>query len=212
MEPNHLYKQGLRGRSLHVDPRGGPRCGRAICTECGEVGSVNFTNLPPPELLDKKFIQKGWELDPNVCPACVIKRKTAKSLAKKEQKIVTTTKPNGTLADNPVLKTVSADTHRATAKMHQLLSLHFDVDEGAYAADWNDERISKESGISITHVTEVRNIAYGELKEPEEISLLRKDIKSLNDLIGETLVTAQKEVNALNKRVTDICAKLGIKP
>ena len=213
MEPNHIYRDGTRGRSLHVDPRGGPRQARVACSMCDEAGNVNFTSLMPPEILDKKFVQKGWELDPNVCPTCVIKRKKAKAAAKKEQQKMTTTtaKPNGTLSDNPVLKAVSADTHKATAKMHQLLSLHFDVDDGAYSEGWDDERISKESGISLTHVSEVRNIAYGEIKEPEEITLLRKDIKSLNDLIGETLITAQKEVNALNKRVADICAKLGVK-
>lgn len=215
MEHIHTYKQGTRGRSLYVDTRGGSRCGRLICSECGEVGSVNFSTLPPPEMLDKKFVQKGWELDPNMCPTCVIKRTTARALAKKEQKTMATTnsntKPNGTLADNPVLKAVSADTHKATAKMHQMLSIHFDVDEGKYAEGWDDERISKESGISVIHVAEVRNIAYGEIKEPEEITLLRSEIKSLNDLIGETLVAAQKEVNALNKRVTDLCAKLGVK-
>lgn len=213
MEPSHTYKQGARGRSIHVDPRGGTRFARMICAECGEVGNVNFTSLPPPELLDKKFVQKGWELDPNTCPSCIIKRKTAKALAKKEQKTMTTThtKPNGTLADNPVLKAVSADTHKATAKMHQLLSLHFDIDEGKYAEGWNDERVSKESGISTIHITEVRNIAYGEIKEPEEITLLRNEIKSLNDLIGETLVAAQKEVNVLNKRVAELCTKMGVK-
>jgi hypothetical protein len=186
-----------------------------ICAGCEEVGNVNFTSLPPPEMLDKKFVQKGWELDPNTCPSCVIKRKTAKAIAKKEQKTMTTTntntKPNGTLADNPVLKAVSADTHKATAKMHQMLSTHFDAEAGLYDEGWNDERVSKESGISVIHITEVRNIAYGELKEPEEITLLRNEIKSLNDLIGETLVAAQKEVNALNKRVAELCTKLGIK-
>lgn len=212
MEPKHTYKDGARGRSIYTDPRGGLRCGRISCSECGEIGSVNFNNLPPPEMLDKKFVQKGWELDPHVCPTCVIKRKQAKAAAKKEQQNMNAvTKVTGTLSDNPVLKAVSADTHKATAKMHQLLSLHFDPDGGRYEDGWNDERISKDSGISLTHVTEVRNIAYGELKEPEEITKLRNDIKSLNELISETLVAAQKEVNALNKRVSEICAKLGVK-
>ncbi len=212
MEPNHTYRMALRGRSLSVDPRGGPRCGRMICSECGDVGTVNFTSLPPPEMLDKKFSQKGWELDPNVCPTCIVKRKKAKATAKKEQQKMTTANATpGTLSDNPVLKAVSADTHKATAKMHQMLSVHFDADEGRYSEGWDDARVSKESGISLTHVTEVRNIAYGELKEPEEITLLRKEIKSLNDLIGETLVAAQKEVNALNKRVAELCVKLGVK-
>lgn len=212
MEPTHTYKHAMRGRSLRTDPRAGTRSGCIICSECGDVGCTNFTSLPPPEMLDKKFAQKGWELDPNVCPTCVIKRKTAKAAAKKEQtKMPTNTKPNGTLSDDPVLKAVSADTHKATAKMHQLLSLHFDADEGKFADGWNDERISKESGISLTHVAEVRVIAYGEIKEPEEVTALRNDIKALNELITETLVTAQKEVNALNNRVADIVKKLGIK-
>lgn len=212
MEHTHTYKEGTRGRSLSTDPRSGTRSARMICSGCGEVGSVNITSLPPPEMMDKKFVQKGWELDPNVCPTCVVKRKKAKAVAKKEQtKMNTATKTTGTLSDNPVLKAVSADTHKATAKMHQLLSIHFDADEGRFSEGWNDERISKESGISVVHVTEVRNIAYGELKEPEEITALRNEIKSLNELISETLVTAQREVNALNKRVNEICTKLGIK-
>ena len=212
MEPTHIYKAATRGRCLHTDPRAGTRTARMTCAECGEVGSVNFTSLPPPEMLDKKFVQKGWETDPNVCPTCVIKRKSAKAAAKKEQiKMTTNAKPTGTLSDNPVLKTISADTHKATAKMHQLLSLHFDAEEGRFSDEWNDERVSKESGISITHVTEVRNIAYGEIKEPEEITKLRNDIKALNELISETLIAAQKEVNALNNRVAEITKKLGVK-
>lgn len=214
MEAIHIYKAGVRGRSLHLDLRTRVRSGRVTCSECPEVGSINYTSLPPPEMLDKKLVQKGWELDPNICPSCVAKRKKAKTVAKKEQvkmKTNTMTKPVGTLSDNPVLKTVSSDAHKATAKMHQLLVLNFDTDEGRYAEGWDDERVAKESGLSPTHVTEVRNIAYGELKEPEEIAALRKDIKALNDLIGETLVAAQKEVNALNKRVAEICTKLGVK-
>lgn len=214
MEPVHLYRMGERGRSMHSDPRSGIRCGRVLCSECGFVGSVNVKALPPPEMLDKKFVQKGWELDPNVCPECVIKRKKSKDIAKKERQNMNTTvanKPAGTLSDNPALKAVSADMHKATAKMHQLLSMHFDPDEGRYEAEWNDERISKESGVAAAHVTEVRNIAYGELKEPEEVTALRNDIKALHDLINETLIAAQKEVNALNNRVAEITKKMGLK-
>ena len=213
MEPSHTYKQGERGRSVHMDSRSRTRYAQLKCCDCGVIGNLTVRTVPPPEYLDKRFAQRGWSLDPNICPECVDKNKRAKASAKKEQKIMTAvnTKTNGTLSDNPVLKAVSADTHKATAKMHQMLGIHFDMDEGRYADGWNDERIAKESGISVIHVTEVRNIAYGELKEPEEITLLRREIKSLNDLIGETLIAAQKEVNALNKRVAEICTKMGIK-
>lgn len=220
MEPTHLYKYNLRGRSFHIDPREGTKSARMECSQCGATNAFNFNSLPPPEALDKKFLQRGWELDPNVCPDCIVKRKRAKAAAKaakvaiKEQKTmnaVTNTKPAGALADNPALKAVSVDLHKATAKMHQLLAIHFDVDEGRYADGWNDERVAKESGMAPAHVTEVRNVAYGELKEPEEIVALRNDIKALHDLINETLITAQKEVNTLNNRIVEITKKLGIK-
>lgn len=223
MEPTHIYKEGTRGRSFHVDRHAGTKSGQITCSTCGTVGSINVNNLPPPEYLDKKFAQRGWELDPNVCPDCVVKRKRAKAAARTAAKTVVKLKEqNNTMAtitavkptpisENPALKAVSADLHKATAKMHQLLNLHFDTEEGRFAEGWDDARIAKESGMAPTHVTEVRNLAYGELKEPEEITKLRADIKSLNELISETLVTAQKEVNALNARVNEINKKLGIK-
>lgn len=219
MEPTHTYKQGVRGRSFHADPRSGTKLAQITCADCGTTGTVNVSSLPPPEALDKKFAQRGWELDPNVCPDCVVKRKRAKAAARvaikqKEQKntmaTITGIKPTP-ISENPALKAVSADLHKATAKMHQLLNLHFDTDEGRFAEGWDDARIAKESGMAPAHVTEVRNLAYGELKEPEEITKLRDDIKSLNELISETLVAAQKEVNALNARVNEINKKLGIK-
>ena len=216
MEPTHIYKEGTRGRSFHVDRHAGTKAGQVTCSTCGTIGSIKVNSFPPPEYLDKKFAQRGWELDPNVCPDCVVKRKRAKAAAKaaikqKEQSAMPTITKEAPISENPALKAVSADLHKATAKMHQLLNLHFDVDEGRFAEGWDDARIAKESGMAPTHVTEVRNLAYGELKEPEEITKLRADIKSLNELISETLVTAQKEVNALNARVAEINKKLGIK-
>lgn len=201
MEPTQIYKQGERGRGFVVDRQAGTKSATVECKECSTVGTINVKNsLPPPEYLDKKFVQKGWALDPNVCPDCVIKKKIAKEAAKKEQQ-----------AMNTMAKTVSVDTHKATAKMHQLLTLHFDGDEGRFAEGWNDERIAKESGISLTHVSEVRAIAYGDLKEPEEVTSLRNDIKALHELINETLLAAQKEVNALNTRIAEITKKMGLK-
>lgn len=208
----HTYKNGERGRFLSADARTGVRVARIICKECSFEGSVNLKTLAPPVMINKKFVQKGWELDPNVCPDCVTKKKLAKAVAKKEQLTMNTnTKPNGALAENPILKAVSADTHRATAKMHQLLTMHFDPDKGAYEDSWNDERISKESGISVTHVGEVRTIAYGDIREPQEISKLRTDIAKVEKDLTEMLAMAQKEVADLQKQLVEVTKKMGIK-
>ena len=120
-------------------------------------------------------------------------------------------KPNGALAEHPVLKAVSADTHKAQAKMHQLLTMHFDADAGAYEDGWSDERVSKESGISVTHVGEVRAIAYGDIKEPQEITKLRADIAKVEKDLTEMLAMAQKEVLDLQKQLAEITKKMGIK-
>lgn len=211
----HAYKEKEGGRSFRSDPKTGARVARVECSLCTGFGNTTYARLPPPEIIDKKFSQRGWRLDPPICPTCLTAEKRAKTEAKtttKEQKVMlNVVKPNGTLSDNPALKAVSVDTHKATAKMHQLLNLHFDIDEGRFSDGWDDERIAKDSGLSPTHVAEVRVVAYGELKEPGEITALRNDIKALNELITETLIAAQKEVNALNNRVTDITKKLGIK-
>lgn len=212
MEPTHTYKYGERGRSFSADGRTGVKTARIACKECDFVGSMTVKVLPPPELMDKKFTQKGWELDPNVCPNCVIKKKLAKAATKKEQQDMNmNAKPNGALAEHPVLKAVSADTHRATAKMHQLLTMHFDPDKGAYEDSWSDERVSKESGISVTHVGEVRAIAYGDIKEPQEITKLRADIAKVEKDLTEMLAMAQKEVTDLQKQLAEVTKKLGIK-
>lgn len=212
MRDAHYYKLGERGRGTYSDPVSGSKFATVACTQCTEVGEIRFTsNILPLDILDKKFVQKGWKLDPHVCPACVARAKTEKQQSKKEQTQMNTAKTATPLADNPVLKAVSVDTHKATAKMHRLLTEHFDADDGVFSEGWNDDRIAKESGMSASHVTEVRNLAYGELKEPDELIELKKDIKALNDLVSETLVAAQKEVNALNKRVEDIRTKLGFK-
>ena len=211
MYDRHHYKEKERGRGIHTDPVSGVRTATLTCSKCPEIGHIIMTgSLLPPELLDKKFGQKGWGVDPHVCPTCVANtkaEKAAKRQTKKEQTTMNVTK----MADNPVLKAVSVDTHKATAKMHRLLTEYFDTEEGVFSEGWNDDRIAKESGMSASHVTEVRSLAYGELKEPDELVELKRDIKALNDLITETLVTAQKEVNALNKRAEDIRTKLGFK-
>lgn len=211
MKDLHYYKLGERGRNNYSDPTGAGRFATLQCSQCPEQGEVRFSgNLPPPSMLDKKFTQKGWKLDPHICPACVEKEKADRQ-TKKEQAQMQKTNTPAPLADNPVLKAVSVDTHKATAKMHRLLTEHFDADDGVYSEGWDDDRVAKESGMSASHVAEVRNLAYGELKEPDELVELKKDIKALNDLIAETLVSAQKEVNALNKRVDEVRTKFGFK-
>lgn len=232
----HAYKAGLGGRSIHIDKATRQKNAHLICSMpgCGKIGEVHLRTVLPVDVLDKKFHQQGWELDPHICPECV----EAKRLARRKVKVALTA---GTMMDDfwssglPIvrdvpasakpevkeledmnatttidrslqeqLKPVSAPAHKATAKMHRLLDSHFSSDEGRYEEGWDDERIAFECGLAAQYVGEVRDIAYGELKESPELVALRNDIKALRDLITEQqeqLVTAQREVNQLVTRI-----------
>lgn len=76
----HSYKLATHGRAIQVDPKEKTRFAKIICEPCGFVGKVMMTTIMPPEIIDKKFVQRGWELDPHVCPSCVMARDKAKRI------------------------------------------------------------------------------------------------------------------------------------
>lgn len=196
----HPYKEFKLGRGIIFDGRTRTRTATIKCNYCAEVGELNMRSLLPPEVLDKKFHQKGWALDPNSCPNCNTKNQ-------KEKPEVS----NTTMSENPILRAVSADTHKATARMHQMLANYFDEAKGVFADGWGDERIAKETGLAAAHVAEVRSVAYGDIKEPEEITKLRADLNKIDKDLTEMLAMAQKEVTDLKKQLAELTKKLGVK-
>lgn len=76
----HSYKLATHGRAIQVDPKEKTRFAKVTCDSCNFVGKVPLANLMPPEIIDKKFVQRGWELDPHVCPTCVAARDKAKRI------------------------------------------------------------------------------------------------------------------------------------
>lgn len=215
----HIYTTPGHGRACRSDPDSKQLQMGITCSKCGATEWMNVTKLVPPEFADKKFTQKRWKLDPNICPHCVeqatserrVKRENhrAELAAEKESKPVTTTTNVSPLADHPSLRAASTNSRKAEAVMHRLLTAHFDPDNGAYKTGWSDERVSKESGLAPGHVVETRKIAYGEIKEPEDIVALRADLKAMHDMLLETMANAQKEMRELRERVDAIARKYG---
>jgi hypothetical protein len=230
----HAYKEAINHRSLYIDRASREKYAHVHCSKCQATGQLHMKAILPPEIIDKKFLQKGWELDPHVCPSCQEVRRTTRTKARATLHTGTTldhrgaasvVEPNqapipekeqSTMATNAntlaeQLKPVSATAHKATAKLHRLLGTHFDGEEGRYETGWDDARVASEAGLAPQYVAEVREIAYGTLKEPAELAALRADINSLKELVNETLVNAQREVNALVARADALAKSLGIK-
>jgi len=247
----HTYREGAQGRSLQANSLDGVRYARLQCSICRYIGRVHVKNLMPPEQLDHKFQQQGWDLDPHICPACISKRRSAHRMKKiilshgstvalvapleAEPEPAPTTELSKqrapepmpvSLVENETLRAASINAHKAAARMHQLIAVHFTVEEGRYATGWSDERIATETGLAATHVGEVREIAYGALKLPDAIADARNDLKTLGDLFIEMMTAADKahdeamdkikqdmnkEMAAIRVRLTDAAKALGLK-
>ena len=79
----------------------------------------------------------------------------------------------------PSISTVTPATGQALRKVFQLLEDNFDATAGCYKPDFDDERIAKETGISLQAVKEYRTSAFGKIKPPSEFMVLRQEIDGL---------------------------------
>lgn len=177
----HSYRDGIKGRSLNSRPGvGGPTVSAQLeCSDCGKCGQLNFRQHAPPEYIDKKFVQAGWRLDPHLCPDCIRKNKAEKE---------------NSMASNP-----SPSAIKAQAKMFNLLSLHFNPEEGHFAKGWSDKKVADETGVAADLVSSFRTEAFGALKEPAEIAALRSDISALEGLVSEQLASLRTELAKVAK-------------
>lgn len=71
---------------------------------------------------------------------------------------------------------------RAVRQCFQLLEDHFDEADGRYRDGYSDERISKETTLSITAVHDHRVAAFGKIKPPSELKELRRELEELQRL------------------------------
>lgn len=181
MPLRHPYVCGKGGRSVRTEP-GGHVIARVTCS-CTKFVEVRFRQLAGDEQMDRKIKQKGWRLDPPVCTHC--------QRQKKEARMASTAEPT----TNALV---------AQAKLHRLLDEHFDAPGGQFAKDWNDERISKETGLHIDRVVQYRQVAFGELKVPSEVQQLHDDINALAQLKLESDAGFEQELAKLRSR----CAEL----
>lgn len=90
---------------------------------------------------------------------------------------------------------------QALRKVFALLEDHFDGDGGNYRGDWSDDKIAKETGISKDAVKGYRINAFGKIKPPSEIAVLRHELRELETFALQT-------ENDIKQRVKEITLRL----
>lgn len=190
---NHPWVTGKNGRSVHsVD--GGFIVARVQCQveACKADHEVRFRQLPAPDIIDQKFRQQGWDPRKPRCDRHSANRHHAKS---KEAPMATTAPKTSPAAI------------AAQAKMFGLLQTHFDIDEGCYRSGYSDAKIAAETGLAVELVAGVRLQAFGELKEPDEVAQLARDIEALSSLIDEQVAPLRTELAGLRSRLAEVRRK-----
>ena len=156
----------------------------ATCHLCGSRGEWNARNQPPADLLPKKFRQMGWDIGKScTCPECLANAKEAN----KEKKTVATQ--------------ISPAAMKAQARMMTMLMEQFNAETGLYASGWDDARVAKETSLALDHVKAFRVAAFGELKEPDAISVLRADMISTEKALIALAEDVRREMTALRARL-----------
>lgn len=75
---------------------------------------------------------------------------------------------------------------KALRKVNELLETHFDEADGIFKNGFSDDKIAKETGISLNAIREYRISAFGKLKPPSEFHLIQQQLNELETLYLQT--------------------------
>lgn len=77
---------------------------------------------------------------------------------------------------------VTPTTVSAMRKVFAALEDNFDAEKGEYLHGYSDERIAKETGISVDGVKKYRIDGFGKLRAPTELDTLKREVEELQGL------------------------------
>jgi hypothetical protein len=163
---------------------------------CGFVGRMGINSPPAPEIIAKKFQQRGWEVDMRNarrcrCPSCVSAPKKEKEAEVIDMKRHATTTPTITAPPTATAAVALASvtpTPQEFRRISKLLEEHFDEVEGYYAKGWSDVRVADATQTTKEVVAKVRDQAFGALKGDPEIDALRRELADITELLDATRV------------------------
>lgn len=77
---------------------------------------------------------------------------------------------------------ITPTTVSAMRKVFAALEDNFDAEKGEYRHGYSDERIAKETGISVDGVKKYRIDGFGKLRPPSELDTLKREVEELQEM------------------------------
>lgn len=159
----------LKVTPVLLEPVGGGMCASVICHQCGTSDEWRLSRIPPPDILKKHFIIRGWQLRKKpVCPAC--------QAQKKERPAMPAVSPQPAASD--AMK-------KARRLIYMALEDYYDEAARRYREGHSDESIAKETGASLAVVRSIREADFGPLGPPSEFAALQAEVESLRARLTE---------------------------
>jgi len=204
------------------------------CIECGEEFNIHWnTGGADPRFVDKKMRGLGWHFDafkPKncVCPACVTGRRGPAhpdsdeddNLTPREEPMVKANSVDNSGYQPPqrgdtAMLTVAGRgvqntevprklTAHEKQKIRQFLDGHFDEARGRYLDEYNDKKIGEEVNVPWALVTELRELAYGPLKDDPEVVAYKAEAAAIRQefiAFKAATATALEEMHATAQKL-----------
>lgn len=104
-------------------------------------------------------------------------------------------------------RNITPTTGAALRKVFQLLEDNFDSTNGQFLNLYDDARIAKETGVSINAVKEYRTAAFGKLKPPSELEILKHELGELETFFLKTESEMKERIKDAHQRILQIQRK-----
>lgn len=213
-----LRESGVKKRdpfSYQVTGVAGDGYGRTVargtCHKCGATDDVTITGNNNPELVRKKFEERGWKFDewkPGecICPRCQVKpaHSTDAELIRFQERMkgadMTTMKP----AAAPAVRVATVE---EKAKIRRELDSHFDEGKGCYLDGYTDQKVGTTLGIPWALVAQVREAAYGPIRSDPELEAIRGEIETVKAGIDAERKRSADGLAALERQLAELVAR-----
>jgi hypothetical protein len=104
-------------------------------------------------------------------------------------------------------RTITPLTVSAMRKVFALLEDHFDPEKGEYQNGYSDDRIAKETNISVDGVKKYRVDGFGKLRAPTELDAVKRQLDELETLFLKTDTEVRAGIRDLRARILQMQRK-----
>lgn len=198
------------------------------CSDCGVRGEIAPTNAAgclPPEMVTKKFNQRGWKVGTtprkDVCPEC--RKRDSMRIAKVDKNLRAEIIDLHPKKEEPVepKKTISREDRRIIlAKLNEV----YQDEKTGYRPGWNDDKVAVDLGVFTKWVADLRAENFGDLPVSaidqgfldearqvlEQIQQVGREAIALRDEARTMMAKAvakMEEVDKLEMRMDDLLAQ-----